>query len=145
MTRWVHGVSRDILRAAFREYFGVAEEHAAVLAVLYCHPGEWLKVKRLQILLDSHRPPKRQAVYERIRVLREAMEPESISSGGQLDDTGYALTGAGYRECAMALRVLAQALVQDTPVLTDLGGQPVIESAPLRSAIAAPSSTVERA
>lgn len=118
MTRWVHGVSNDIVRGAFREYFGISDEHAQVLVVLYKRPGEWVKVRKLQVLLDSHRPPKRQAVYERVRVLREAMEPESLSSGGQLDDTGYALTGVGFRECDMALRVLAEALVRDCPVLT---------------------------
>lgn len=131
MTRWVHGVSRDILRGAFREYFGVSDDHADVLVVLYSRPGEWVKAKRLSVLLDSHRPPKRQAVYERIRVLREAMEPESLTSGGQLDDLGYALSAVGYRECNVALRVLAEALVRDCPVLIipDSEG----ESAPLRS------------
>jgi hypothetical protein len=141
MTRWVHGVSKDILRAAFREYFGVSDEHASVLVVLYCHPGEWLKVRKLQVQLDSHRPPNRQAVYERIRVLREAMEPESISSGGQLDATGYALTGIGYRECDLALRAMAEALVRDCPVLTVAAETPLMleASATLRSTVPAAS------
>lgn len=119
MTRWVSGISRDVLCGAFRDYFGVSREHCDVLVVLYQRPGEWVKVKQMQILLDSHRPPKRQALYERIRVLREAMEPESLTSGGQLDDTGYALTGIGYRECDKALRAMAEALVRDSPVLPD--------------------------
>jgi hypothetical protein len=138
MTRWVSGISRDILRAAFRDYFGVADEHVDVLVVLYSRPGEWVKVKRLQVLLDSHRPPKRQAVYERIRVLREAMEPESLTSGGQLDDLGYALSSVGYRECNIALRSLAEALVRDCPVLIAPTDVPD-DSAPLRNPLVAAS------
>jgi hypothetical protein len=132
VTRWVQGVSRDVLRAAFREYFGVSEVHADVLVVLYARPGEWVKVGRLQVLLDSHRQPKRQAIYERVRVLREAMEPESITSGGQLSDLGYALSSIGYRECEAALRAMAEALVRDCPVFV----APAADSdrAPLRSA-----------
>lgn len=117
MTRWVSGISDEVLCAAFKEYFGVSIEHVAILAILYRRPGEWVKAPRLQVLLDSHRPPTRQAVYERIRVLREAMEPESVSSGGQLNDTGYALTSVGYVECNKALRAMAEALVRDCPVL----------------------------
>lgn len=125
MTRWVHGVSRDILRAAFREYFGVSEEHIDILVVLYGRPGEWTQLKRLQVLLDSHRPPKRQAVYERVRVLREAMEPESLLSGGQLSDEGYALSEVGFAECAKALRALVEALLQSGPQISiQPAGQP---------------------
>lgn len=129
VTRWTHGVSKDVLNAAFREYFAISQEHAAVLVVLYTRPGEWTKAGRMQVLLDSHRPPSRQVVYERIRVLREAMDSESISSGGQLNDTGYALTGPGFRECDRALRAMAEALVRDCPVLTVEGED---DRAPLR-------------
>lgn len=115
MTRWVHGVSRDVLRAAFREYFGVSAEHIEILVVLYSRPGEWTPLKRLQVLLDSHRPPKRQAVYERVRVLREAMEPESLLSGGQLSDEGYALSEVGFAECAQALKALVEVLLSAGP------------------------------
>lgn len=117
MSRWVHGLSKDILRAAFREYFGVSDEHVDILIVLYARPGEWTPLKRLQVLLDSHRPPKRQAVYERIRVLREAMDPESLLSGGQMDELaeGYALSEVGYAECAKALRALIDALHRAGP------------------------------
>jgi hypothetical protein len=115
MTRWVHGVSKEILRAAFGEYLGLGDENIDVLVVLYSLPGVWVKAKRLQRLLDSHRPPKRQAVYERIRVLREAMEVESIESGGQLDDAGYRLTEIGFDECRKALRIAAEAMVKDGP------------------------------
>jgi hypothetical protein len=134
VTRWVHGVSKEVLRSAFREYFGISAEHADVLVVLYCRPGEWTKVSRLQVLLNSHRPPNRQAVYERVRVLREAMEPESVSSGGQLDDTGYALTGVGFQECDVALRSLAEALVRDCPVLAIEPNEDAPPSRSLRTA-----------
>jgi hypothetical protein len=118
MTRWVHGISPEILRAAFREYFGVANEHAEILVALYARPNEWTPMKRLQVLLNSHRPPKRQTVYERVRVLREAMEPESMLSGGQLDDTGYALSELGFAECTKALRALVEALLRSGPQIT---------------------------
>jgi hypothetical protein len=118
MTRWVHGIHRDILRAAFREYFGVSEEHVDILVVLYGRPGEWTPLKRLQVLLDSHRPPKRQAIYERVRVLREAMEPESLLSGGQLSDEGYGLSEVGYAECAKALRALVEVLLRAGPKIS---------------------------
>lgn len=117
MTRWIHGISRELLRAAFRDYFGVADEHADILVVLYGRAGEWTHLRRLQVLLNSHRPPKRQAIYERVRVLREAMEAESLLSGGQLDELGYALSEVGYAECAKALRALAQVLVRNGPVI----------------------------
>lgn len=131
MTRWVAGLSKDVLNATFREYFGISTEHADVLVILYTRPGEWVKTRQLQVLLDNHRPPKAQAVYERIRVLRTIMDPESLSSGGQLAETGYALTSVGYRECDKALRAMAEAMVRDCPVLV---APPADERAPLRSA-----------
>lgn len=117
MTRWVHGVSKDILRAAFREYFGVSDEHADILVVLYGRPNEWTPMRRLQVLLDSHRPPKRQAVYERIRVLREAMNAEALMGGDRFegDGAGYALSEVGFAECAVALRMLCETLLKAGP------------------------------
>lgn len=115
MTRWIHGISRDLLRAAFCDYFGVSEEHADILCVLYGRPGEWVPTKKMQALLNSHRPPNRQALYERVRVLREIMESESLNSGGQLDDTGYALTDVGFEECQKALRAMAAVLLRNGP------------------------------
>jgi len=132
MTRWVHGVSREILRAAFGEYLGLGDEHVDILIVLYGLPGEWVKAKRMQRLLDSHRPPKRQAVYERIRILREAMEVESVESGGQLDDAGYRLTEVGFDECRKALRLMADALVKDGPEIV-IPTDDLTVRAPLRS------------
>ena len=124
MTRWIHGISRDLLRAAFSEYFGIATEHADILILLYERPGERITTRKMQALLNSHRPPKRQVVYERVRVLREIMETESLDSGGQLDDLGYALTHIGLEECRKALRQMAEVLTQDGPVI-DLPGERV--------------------
>lgn len=117
MTRWVHGISDGLLREVFKEYFGVGDEHADVLIVLFGRPGEWTPMKRLQILLDSHRPPKRQAVYERISVLRDAMEPESLLSGGQLDEyaQGFALSETGFAECTKAIHAIVRALLMAGP------------------------------
>jgi len=113
LTRWIHGISRELLRAAFSEYFGVSEEHADIVVVLWGRPGEWTSTKRLQVLLDSHRPPRRGTLHERIRVLREIMEPESLISGGQLDDLGYQLSEVGFAECQKALRSMAEVLTRN--------------------------------
>jgi predicted DNA-binding transcriptional regulator AlpA len=124
MTRWVHGISRSVLRAAFCEYFGVGDEYADVLIVLYGRPGEWTHMRQLQLLLNTHRPPTRQAVYERIRVLREIMEPESLLTGGISEalskgnayvNEGYALSEVGFAECAKALKALVESLVRAGP------------------------------
>lgn len=115
MTRWIHGISKELLRAAFCEYFGVSVEHADILILLYERPNESVTTRKMQALLNSHRPPKRQVVYERVRVLREIMEPESLDSGGQLDDTGYALTEIGVEECRQALKAMAVVLLRHGP------------------------------
>lgn len=112
MTRWIHGISRELLRAAFCEYFGVSEEHADIVIILFERPGEPVTTRKMQALLNTHRPPKRQVVYERVRVLREIMEPESLDSGGQLDDTGYSLTEVGYAECQKALKATAEVMMR---------------------------------
>lgn len=115
MTRWIHGISRELLRAAFSEYFGVAIEHADILILLYERPNEQIKTSKMCVLLNSHRPPRRGTVHERIRVLREIMEPESLDSGGQLDDAGYSLTEIGVEECRKALRQMAEVLTRNGP------------------------------
>ena len=139
MTRWIHGIRPELLRAAFCEYFGLSEEHAEILVVLYGRPGEWVKTKKLQVLLNSHRPPKRQAVYERVRVIREIMEPESLISGGQLEDLGYTLTEVGFAECAKALRVMAETLVRSDPQMSVPGiWEEAIEAEPRPLALPPP-------
>jgi hypothetical protein len=115
VARWIHGISHHLLRAAFCEYFGVGGEHADVLCVLYGRPGEYVPMRKMRTLLNAHRPPNRQAVYERVRVLREIMEPESLISGGQLDDLGYALSEIGFDECQKALSAMAEVLTRAGP------------------------------
>jgi hypothetical protein len=124
LTRIIHGISRELLRAAFCDYFGVAEEHADILVLLYERPGEPIPTKDLAKLLNSHRPPTRGAIHERIRFLREGMEAESLDSGSHLDDRGYSLTEIGLGECAKALRVMAEALAKCGPA-TMLAGRNV--------------------
>lgn len=115
MTRWVHGISRDLLRHAFSEYFGVSQGHAAILVALYGCPGEHIPIKRLGLLVDNHRPPLHPALYERIRVLREIMEPESLISAGPFDAAGYCLTEVGIEECRKALAAIAEAMLRAAP------------------------------
>jgi glycine/D-amino acid oxidase-like deaminating enzyme len=129
MTRFVHGISTDLLRAAFCDYFGVAEEHADILVLLYERPGKPIPPKEMARLLNSHRPPTRGAIHERIRFIREIMEDESIESGLPTDHawepaSGYFLTTTGMAECAEALRVMAEALMRCGPVAV-LNGQVV--------------------
>ncbi len=139
MTRWIHGISRELLRAAFSDYFGVAQEHADILILLYERPGEQITTRKMQVLLNSHRPPKRGTIHERVRVLREIMEPESLDSGGQLDDTGYSLTEIGTDECRNALRQMAEVLTRHGPELVCPGG--TVEMLPAPNLIALPSPT----
>lgn len=140
MTRWVHGISKELLRAAFSDYFGVAHEHADILILLWERPSERVTTRKMQVLLNSHRPPKRSVIYERIRVLREIMEAESLDSGGQLDDAGYSLTEVGVDECRKALRSMAEVLTRAGPEavlngerLEDLRLNAEADSAPLRT------------
>lgn len=124
MARLIHGISRELLRAAFCDYFGVREEHADILALLYERPGEAMPTRELAKLLNSHRPPTRGAIHERIRFIREIMEPESLDSGGFLDDRGYYLTEQGIAECVKALQVMAEVLTSNGPAAI-LHGQSV--------------------
>lgn len=126
MTRWIHGISFEMLRAAFCEYFGVSGEHADVLIVLFERAPDRVGVRELQTLLSSHRPPRRSFIYERVRVLREIMEAEALDSGGQLDAAGYALTEIGVEECRKALKAAADALMKHGP-LVRLNGENVEE------------------
>lgn len=140
MTRWIHGISRELLRAAFGEYFGVAVEHADILIILFERPGEPVTTRKMQALINSHRPPKRSVVYERIRVLREILEAESLDSGGQLDDTGYWLTEVGYDECRKALRQMAEVMLKGGIELPSVAGLCVEEIGP-RKALPAPEES----
>lgn len=134
VTRLVHGISKELLRAAFCDYFGLRDEHADILVLLYERPGEAISTRDLAKLLNSHRPPTRGAVHERIRFIREILEPESLDSGGYLDNSGYLLTEGGIAECAMALFVMAEALTKAGPAAIINGARAEqIRSASLRT------------
>lgn len=111
MTRWIQGLSRELLRASFAEYFGLSIEHVDILVALYERPTESVPTKKLRHLVNSHRPPTIGALHERVRTLREVMEPESIDSGGRLDPEGYRLSEVGYAECRKALAHMARILM----------------------------------
>lgn len=138
MTRWIHGISRELLRAAFSDYFGVATEHADILMLLYERPSERVTTRKMGILLNSHRPPKRGTIHERVRVLREIMEPESLDSGGQLNAEGYTLTEIGMDECRKALRQMAEVMTREGPELIVEGQLVEIITAEERKALPAP-------
>lgn len=114
MSRWFHGISRDLLKAAFSEYFGLAHEYIDIVVILYERPYESMPIKKLRYLLNSHRPPTAGVIHERIRVLREVMEAESIDSGGRLNPEGYRLSEVGYDECKVALKHMADVLAAHT-------------------------------
>ncbi|RAK51603.1 hypothetical protein [Phenylobacterium soli] len=115
MTRIIHGISRELLRAAFCDYFGVADEHADILVLLYERPGTMILTRDLAKLLNSHRPPTKGAIQERIRFLREIMEAESLDTGEDDESSGYALSDIGVNECVKALREMAEALMKCGP------------------------------
>lgn len=122
--RKIHGLSSALIRAAFCDYFGLRGEHADILVVLLERPGEPMPTRDLAKALNSHRPPASSAIYERIRVLREVLDAESLDSGGFLDARGYCLTESGMEECMAALREMAGALLKFGPAAL-VDGQPV--------------------
>lgn len=105
--RIVGGISRDLIRTAFRDWLGVQDSQADLLVLLYSHRGRPLPCRKIGYELQSHRPLNAAAVHERVRVLRSAMESESID----LDDRGYFLSEVGMRECRLALREIARTLL----------------------------------
>lgn len=102
----IDGVSRNLLRAAFCEHFGFPEEIADILVILYGRPGEPIPTRDLGRLLNSHRPPTRGALVERVQSIR-ALMPECLNRAW-LDD--HYLTPAGIRKCGEALRTASKAL-----------------------------------
>jgi hypothetical protein len=107
-TRWVSGVSRDLIRTAFRDYLGVADAPADVLVTLFELDGRPIATKLLCAMVNSHRPLSAGALHERIRVLRQAMESEAVDFE---EEAGYFLTDVGMDECNRALRKMAEAMV----------------------------------
>ena len=110
MSRWVHNNSQELIRAALGEWFGLGREYIEVLHILYEAAGDWISAEDMRSRISSHRRLSKQAVYERISVLRSAVDAESIDSGGQLDPSGYRLTEIGFDECRRALGSMAAVL-----------------------------------
>jgi hypothetical protein len=106
--RWVRGLSREMLIVTFSDWFGVQRTQAEVLVVLFEKEGRPLPCKRLGQEVSSHRPVSPGAIWERIRGLREVMEPEGIDHGVR----GYLLTEVGLAECRKALRTTAESLIR---------------------------------
>lgn len=106
MTRWLRGISRDHLRVAFRDYFGVQDNHADVLVTLFQAGGRCLGAGVISREVSSHRPLSSHAVMEKIRALRAAMATEAIDT----TTTGYSLTEIGLDECRKAVLEMATQL-----------------------------------
>jgi hypothetical protein len=117
-TRWVRGISRDMMRTLFRDWFGVQDNQADVLVTLYQAGGQALHRRALCLAINQHRPPTMGALHERIRVLRSAMETESIDFD---EETGYRLSEIGLEECRKAVQQMGRVLAEDGPLI------PVIE------------------
>lgn len=106
--RWHHGVSRDMLRTTFRDWFGIGDAQADILVTLYDRGGKSLTSRELAVAVNSHRPLSTGALHERISVLRQAMESEAVDFD---ECRGYCLTDTGLTECTHALRQMAIALM----------------------------------
>jgi hypothetical protein len=101
MMKWVGSVSRDLVRAVFRDWFGLQDNQADLLVILWEQGGGGLKRGDLCAALNSHRRISAGALYERVRGLRAAMEVEAVD----FDQVrGYRLTEVGMAECARAIR-----------------------------------------
>lgn len=107
--RWLSGgLTRDMARISFRDYLGVGDEVADVLVLLYEAGGEPVQARALCMAINSHRPLKIGALYERISVLREAMDTEAVDSANGC----YWLSEIGMEECRRAMRDTASALTR---------------------------------
>jgi len=133
---WVKGISRDLLRTAFRDYFGIYESSATLLVELYQagRDEEGLSnpvpVKDLCYLLSSHRSLNAGALYERVRVLRAAMSPEAIEQ----DNSNYWLTDVGFDDAAGAIKDLARTLTDDF-VVAHAAPEPKIVRMPTKAKV----------
>lgn len=78
--------------------------------VLFDRAGEPISARDLCRQVSTHRPLQTQALYERIRVLREAMDTEALDS----DKGCYFLTDVGMAECHRALAEMAKAMTGGT-------------------------------
>jgi len=89
-------------RMAFREWFGIPPAEADILVALYAANGEFRQAK--QLLPETCSPT---TVWERVRVLRQALEAEAIDC---IPRQGYRLTDTGMAECRAALWTMGEEL-----------------------------------
>jgi hypothetical protein len=97
---------RDLVLAAFCDYFGIGEARSALLIALFELRGDPATAKALGLRVDAHRPPGPGAIQEAISVLRKCMDSEAIDTS----EAGYFLTEVGLGECGEALVAVAAAL-----------------------------------
>lgn len=82
--------------------------------ILFDRAGEPISARDLCKQVSTHRPLNTQALYERIRVLREAMDTEALDS----DQGSYFLTDVGMAECHRALAEMAKAMTGERQAVT---------------------------
>jgi hypothetical protein len=107
-----------MLRTAFRDWFGIQDNQADLLVLLFDRQGRPMSCKAIGQALQSHRPLTVGAVHERVRVLRQSMEAESLDS----DSRGYFLSAVGMSECRKSLQAMARALLGQGFELKDVPG-----------------------
>lgn len=113
--RWLRTLSRDIIVAAFRDWFGIQDNQAQVLVTLFERNGRPVKARELGALVSTHRPIGEAAVMERVSGLRSAMEAEAIDTGPR----GYLLTEIGRKECRDALTRMAETMMRQGAEVID--------------------------
>lgn len=112
--RFINGCPVSLHRVAFEGYLGLGPGSSEVLVVLFDRAGEPISARDLCKQVSTHRPLNTQALYERIRVLREAMDTEALDS----DQGCYFLTEVGMAECHRALAEMAKAMVGERQAIT---------------------------
>ncbi len=104
--RFINGCPINLHRAAFEGYLGLGPGSSEVLVILFDKAGDPISARDLCKAVSTHRPINTQALYERIRVLREAMDTEALDS----EKGSYFLTDVGMAECHRALAEMAKAM-----------------------------------
>lgn len=101
------GLRRDLVRAAFVDYFGIGGARADVLIALFERQGEPAKSAVLANEVNRHRRPQLTALWESIFVLRSCMAAEAIDRS----DEGFWLSEVGLAECRKALEIVGHELL----------------------------------
>jgi len=109
-TRIINGCPASLHKVAFEGYLGLGPGSSEVLVILFDRAGTPISARDLCRVVSTHRPINTQALYERIRVLREAMDTEALDS----DRGSYFLTDVGMAECHRALAEMAKAMTGES-------------------------------